>query len=137
MGTCVLDCSVTMSWAFKEEFSPFTQGLLAALPEGQAIVPPIWPLEVANVLLVAERGGRMPQVDSLRFIDLLESLPISVEASLERRLLDDVLPLARETGLTVYDASYLELAGRIGLPLATLDTKLQHAAQRVGVRLLS
>lgn len=137
MGTCVLDCSVTMSWAFKKEFSPFTQGLLAALPEGQAIVPPIWPLEVANVLLIAERGGRMPQVDSLRFIDLLESLPISVEASLERRLLDDVLPLARETGLTVYDASYLELAGRIGLPLATLETNLQHAAQRVGVRLLS
>jgi len=137
MGACVLDCSVTMSWAFKEEFSPFTQGLLAALPEGQAIVPPIWPLEVANVLLIAERAGRMPQVDSLRFIDLLAGLPINVEVSLERRLLDEVLPLARETGLTVYDASYLELAGRVGLPLATLDTKLQEAARRVGVRLLS
>ena len=137
MGPCVLDCSVTMSWAFKEEFSPFTQGLLVALPEGQAIVPPIWPLEVANVLLMAERGGRMPQADSSRFIGLLEGLPISVEASVEQRLLDEVLPLARQTGLTVYDASYLELAGRIGIPLATLDTKLQQAAQRVGVRLLS
>jgi predicted nucleic acid-binding protein len=136
LSAYVLDCSVTMAWAFKEEFTPFAVGLLESLPDGQAIVPAIWPLEVANVLMVAERGGRLTPADTLRFIDLLQALPITVDTRLDNRAFDDVLPLVRDTGLSAYDASYLELAMRLALSLATLDDKLRGAADQVGVPLL-
>jgi predicted nucleic acid-binding protein len=133
----VMDASVTMSWAFHEELTPFTQRLLAELPNGEAIVPAIWPLEVANVLLVAERNGRLARADVSRFVDLLVEMPIRLHAAPEAHAFEDVLPLGRDTGLSAYDASYLELAGRLGLPLATLDARLQGAAREMGVAVLT
>jgi len=137
MGMLVLDCSVTMSWLFREEFSSFAQDILREVSVGQAVVPAIWPLEVANVLLLAERRGRVSQVEGNRFLSLLEGLPIDVHAPPDRQPFDDLLPLARETGLSAYDAGYVELAGRFAIPLATLDRRLQAAAEQVGVSVLS
>jgi predicted nucleic acid-binding protein len=133
----VMDASVTMSWAFSEELTPLTERLLRDLPDGEAVVPAIWPLEVANVLLVAERKGRIVRADVLRFVELLLELPIRIHQVAAAHAFEDVLPVARDAGLSTYDASYLELAGRLGLPLATLDVKLRGAAREMGVAVLS
>lgn len=135
MGLLVLDCSVTMAWVFREEFTPFTERILDEVTASRAIVPSLWPLEVGNVLLQAERRGGVSEADSSRFLALLGGLPIDVDDLRRLDWLHDVVPLARETGLTVYDASYLELAARFGVPLATLDRRLAAAAARVGVAL--
>ena len=137
MSAFVLDASVTMAWVFREELTPFTERLLTDLAEGEALVPSIWPLEVANVLLRSERRGRINRVDVARFAELLLGMPIRVHAATETFAFEEALPLARDTGLSVYDASYLELAGRLGLPLATLDVALGRAAREVGVKILS
>jgi predicted nucleic acid-binding protein len=137
MTAFVMDASVTMAWAFREELTPFAERLLKELTEGEALVPAIWPLEVANVLLASERRGRVNRVDVARFTELLLGMPIRVHAATESFAFDEALPLARDTGLSVYDASYLELAGRLGLPLATLDAALVRAAGEVGVRVLT
>jgi predicted nucleic acid-binding protein len=133
----VLDASVTMAWAFKEELTPLAERLLKDLVAGEALVPAIWPLEVASVPLASERRGRVDRGDVERFSELLLGLPILVHAATESFAFDEALPLARDMGLSVYDASYLELAGRLGLPLATLDAALARAAGDTGVRVLS
>ena len=135
MGLLVLDCSVTMSWLFREEFTPFAERILDEVTASRAVVPSIWPLEVGSVLLLAERRGRVSEADGSRFLALLGGLQIDVDALRGLDLLHDVVPLARATGLTAYDASYLELAARFGVPLATLDRRLAAAAARVGVAL--
>jgi predicted nucleic acid-binding protein len=127
----VLDCSMTMAWCFEDEATPYSESVLEALADGEAFVPPIWSLEVANVLVVAERKKRLLPAQSLRFVELLQSLPITLEA--EVRPLRELLGLAREQGLSSYDASYLDLAVRSGLPLASLDGPLLEAAGRFGV----
>jgi predicted nucleic acid-binding protein len=137
MAILVVDCSVTMSWLFSEEFTPFSERVLDEVIEGQALEPAIWPLEVANVMLMAERRGRISQAESSQFLALLSGLEIDVSTPAERDLFDDLLPLARETGITAYDAGYLELAGRLGVPLATLDRRLENAAVQVGVAVFS
>jgi len=129
----VLDCSVAMSWCFEEEPSDYGDRVLDALEEGEALVPSVWPLEVANVLVVAERRGRLKVGESARFLELVQSLPIFVEEVSLPRATGAVLSLARELDLSVYDASYLEIAMRSGVPLATHDRALAKAADTVGV----
>jgi len=129
----VLDCSVAMGWCFEEEISAYGDRVLNALEEGEAFVPSVWPLEVSNVLVVAERRARLKVGDSARFLELLLSLPIFVEEVSLPRATGAVLSLARELDLSVYDASYLELAMRSGVPLATHDQALAKAADAVGV----
>jgi predicted nucleic acid-binding protein len=126
-----LDCSMTMAWCFEDEATPYSESVLEALAEGEAVVPPIWSLEVANVLVVGERKKRLLPAQSLRFVELLQSLPITLDADV--RPLGEILGLAREQGLSSYDASYLDLAVRTGLPLASLDGPLLEAAARFGV----
>lgn len=133
----VLDNSVTMSWAFSDEADPYAQDVLNALPGATAVVPSIWPLEAANVLLVGERRGRITRADSTSFVAILDGLSIGVDGETSERALKDTLDLARAQGLSVYDAAYLELAMRRGLPLATLDGKLKAAALVVGVAIYS
>lgn len=96
-------------------------------------MPAIWPFEIANSLAVAERRRRCTPADSASFLRLLSSLPIRVEAPPTGRALDTVVSVARESGLSAYDAAYLELAMREGLALATQDQRLRKAAQRLGV----
>lgn len=131
MTRFALDCSLTMAWCFEDEATPYSESVLEALAEGKAVVPPIWSLEVANVLMVGERKKRLVPAQSLRFVELLQSLPITLDADI--RPLGELLGLAREQGLSSYDASYLDLAVRTGLPLASLDGDLLEAADRYGV----
>lgn len=131
MKPFVLDCSLTMAWCFEDEATPYSESVLEALVESEAIVPPIWSLEVANVLLVGERKKRLTPAQSTRFVELLQGLPIALDADF--RPLGDLLGLAREQRLTSYDASYLDLAVRTGLPLASFDGDLLEAADRYGV----
>jgi len=129
----VLDASVAVSWFFEDEAGAYTDAVMESLDGATAVVPSLWPLEVANVLLVGERRGRCTEADVIRFIELLQQLPIAVDDETPRRALAGAFQLAREYGLTSYDAAYLELAMRFGLPLATLDRKLREAAFRAGV----
>ncbi|MCF7811830.1 type II toxin-antitoxin system VapC family toxin [bacterium] len=134
-GDFVLDTSVTISWCFNDEANSYADAVLDSLSNQSALAPGIWPLEVGNVLLVAEKKARISPPDSLLFLSLLTSLPIHVENLTEQRILDAVFLLAREQGLSSYDAAYLDLAIQTGLQIATLDQSLQKAAARKGVGL--
>ncbi len=129
----VLDASTTLAWCFDDEADRFADACLAALAETEAVVPALWTLEVTNVLLVAERRGRISPADSDRFWALLRGLPVSVDA--EDASVETLLALGRELGLSAYDATYLDVAARLGLPLATRDTRLREAAVRRGLEL--
>jgi predicted nucleic acid-binding protein len=136
MQDFVIDNSVVMSWCFQDETSKYTDAVLGQLEQATAYVPAIWPLEVSNVLLVAERRKRLSQADSARFISLLFELPIIVEQESPERMLSEILALAREYKLSSYDASYLDLAMHKGLPLATIDKNIIAAAKRSSVSIL-
>lgn len=131
----VLDNSIVMSWCFQDEASDYADAALDSLEASEAIVPSVWPLEVANVLLVAERKRRLSRADTARFVSLVRSLPILVEDETPDRILGEIPALARDYGLSSYEASYLDLSIRASLPLATLDRDLRRAARRCGVAL--
>lgn len=135
MADFVLDNSVVMSWCFIDEENDYADSVLAALETMTAAVPAIWPLEVANVLLVAERRKRLAKSDSIRFLELLRELPVEVIQEAPQRMTSEIMALAREQQLSSYDASYLDLATRKGLPLATSDARLRKAAENCGVAL--
>ena len=126
----VVDNSVVMTWCFKDEDNQYSDVILNKLESASAFVPSIWPLEVTNVLLVAERKNRIGEADSMRFITLLSELPIVVDQEPPDRMLKEIFALARKHNLSSYDASYLDLAMRKGLPIATLDKNLLAAAKR-------
>jgi len=132
----VLDTSVAMAWCFKDETSQYADTILDRFEDAVGFVPSIWPLEVCNVLLVAERKKRISEAGSKRFIALLAELPIVVEQETPQRTINEILALGREHRLSSYDASYLDLAMRKGLPLATLDKNLLAAAKRSKVAVL-
>lgn len=129
----VVDNSIVMTWCFKDEADPYADVVLKRLTENEAIVPAIWPLEVINVLLIAERRKRLHESDSIRFLSLLSQLPIYVERTWPEKMMTQLLALGRDNLLSSYDAAYLELAMRQGLSIATLDSKLLKAAKRVRV----
>jgi len=129
----VLDASVVMAWCFEDEANTYADTVLDRLEENNAIAPSIWPLEVGNVLVVAERRERITKAESVHFLELLRQLPIEVDLSSEQRMFDTVLNLAREHTLSTYDAAYLDLSMQTGLHLATLDNALRLAAARCGV----
>ena len=133
MSRFVLDTSVAASWFFEDEGGEYATSVLESLNEREAIVPALWQLEIANVLVVAERRGRCSEAEAVRFIELLENLPITIDEDTAYRALHATYQIAREYGLTAYDAAYLELAMRLGVPLATMDRQLAEAAQKAGV----
>ena len=138
MATFVADASVTLSWCFEDETTAWTDGLLDRLRTGEAIaVPAHWPTEVSNGLLMAVRRQRIRPGRAELFWDELAVLPVGVEPPLLPRQAKAVLALARQFGLTAYDAAYLELAQRKGFPLATLDSTLLMAAVPAGVSLVT
>ena len=132
----VIDNSVVMTWCFKDKTNQYADAILDSLEVSVGFVPSIWPLEVCNVLLVAERKKRIGEADSARFIALLTELPIIVEQEPPERMIKEIFALAREHKLSSYDASYLDLAMRKGLPVATLDKNLIAAAKRSKVPIL-
>ncbi|MFH1138681.1 MAG: type II toxin-antitoxin system VapC family toxin [Pseudomonadota bacterium] len=129
----VIDNSVVMSWCFEDEDNKYAESVLESLEKGEAFAPSIWPLEIGNVLLVAERKKRLNRAAVIRFLDLIGGLPIRVEQETPERMLKEIFSLAREHRLSTYDASYLDLAQRLGLPLATKDAALVNAAKKCGV----
>jgi len=129
----VLDSSIALSWYFEDEASEAADSLLAQLASDVAAVPPLWHLEVANVIALAERRGRVTTVRSAEFIAQLETLTFAVDDETAARAFAQVLDLARSHRLTAYDAAYLELSMRLGVPLATKDAALREAARRLGV----
>ncbi|HWL64181.1 MAG TPA: type II toxin-antitoxin system VapC family toxin [Steroidobacteraceae bacterium] len=133
----VLDASVAIAWCFADESSGPSRQLLESLQFRAAVVPPLWNWEIGNALLTAERRGRIEPAAADLFLRLLRQLPIHVDAGSADRALEETRRLAREHDLTTYDASYLELAHRRGLPLATRDAALARAAAAVQVSLLS
>ncbi len=134
MTAFVVDASVTMAWCFEDEVTPHVDELLDLVAHEGAAVPPLWRLEVANVLLTAEQRGRMTSAQVVRFVELLEGLPIHVEP--EGAAIAELIAVGREHALSAYDSEYLALAARRGLPLATLDDLLQAAARTAGVQTL-
>ena len=132
----VIDASVALAWCFRDERTEATATLLERVQTDAAAVPSLWHLEVANVLALAERRGRITPAESTELIALLETLEIVVDEETASRALGRVLDLARAERLTAYDAAYLELAMRLGLPLASKDADLCDAAERLGVSVL-
>lgn len=132
----VIDASVALSWAFEDEADALSDRVLDALADGVAVVPAVWPLEVSNALVTAQRRGRITPADTARFLSLIGRLPVQVEA-VELASMASLVDAAREHSLSAYDASYLVLAMSLGVPLATRDAALQKAATAAGVELFS
>ena len=133
----VLDTSVTMRWFFgdgKPSELTYAAKVLDALKTDDAIVPVTWGLEVANVIARAEAKELVTEARSGAFLDMLDGVNIETDAATFTHALSDTLQLARRYKLSAYDASYLELALRRGIALATLDEDLQKAAKKAGVR---
>lgn len=132
----VLDGSIALAWCFPDKQATYPQLVLDALGgKAEAVAPALWPLEVANALLMGERRKRSSQTDTVAWMGFLSALPITVDTEAAKRAFGDIANLARTHRLTVYDAAYLELAMRLGVGLATLDEELAAAAKAVGVAL--
>ena len=129
----VLDASVTAVWAFDDEDHPVAGLVRQALIDAPAYAPSLWWFELRNTLIVNERRKRITELQVTRFLEILARLPIQLDFEPNER---DVLTVARRYRLTVYDASYLELALRLSLPLATLDGELIAAARAENIKLI-
>lgn len=132
----VVDASVALAWVFASERTPHTEAVLSRTVEQGAVVPSLWRLEVANVLHQAVRKGRMDAATRDASLADLLALPIRIDDETDARAWVDTLSLADRTGLTLYDAAYLELAMRLQLPLATTDKALRQAATAENIAVL-
>jgi predicted nucleic acid-binding protein len=135
--TFVLDASVTLAWLFHDEHDSYADAVAKAMLGAKPLVPRLWHVEVANILVVSERRGRCTQADSTNWLGFLAALPITVDGETEYRAWSETIALARQRSLSVYDATYLELAMRENLPIATLDKQLIVTAKAVGVPLFA
>jgi predicted nucleic acid-binding protein len=133
---CVLDSSAALAWVLPNENNAANDALLDQIIESGAAAPGLWPLETANVLLIAERRGRITLAERQQAASTLAELPIQIDSNTASQVWRETLNLAASRKLTVYDASYLELALRLRLPLASLDQALRQAAADCGVALL-
>lgn len=134
--TFVLDASMMMSWFFADELTPGRAALSRRTVAETIVVPPHWLAEVANAALVGERRGRATAAATARLREKIVDMVLDVDEVAALEPFTSVLPIARAHRLTVYDALYLELAERRGLPLATLDGDLAAAARSVGIEVL-
>lgn len=134
----VLDASVAISWCFPgdpTENTPYAQAILELLVDADALVPEIWPFEIANSIFVSSnRRKRIGEAQIRTYMHLISSLPIRVDYRSWTETLS-LESLARKHDLTAYDVAYLELAKRKNLSLATTDTALKEAARAEGLKL--
>lgn len=131
----VLDASLTLAWALPDEASAYSDSILKQVVSGKAWVPDLWPHEIANGLIMAQRRKRLTSAQRILFIEELLRLPIEVSSAAARVVLESQGALAERFVLTAYDAAYLDLALRKGIPLATQDNALSAAARRSGAGL--
>lgn len=132
----MLDASVALTWALKDENDARAAAVLSASLSGYVVVPALFPTEVLNTLLMSERRQRITAAEGRIFLRKLDSLDIRIEQN-TWALSEEALVMARSEHLTVYDATYLCLALRLSLPLASFDTDLRRAAVRQEVILLA
>lgn len=133
MSGVVVDASVALAWGFPDEAGAYAETVLEGLEGRAVVVPALWAVEIANALLVGERRKRIHQAQIHRFLTLLEGLSVVQDTQSVGVAVNSLLPLAREHKLSAYDAAYLDLAMREGLPLATLDNALRRAGRKAGV----
>lgn len=133
----VLDASLALSWALPDEASSYSDAILNRVARAGALAPALWLHEIANGLLMAQRRGRYTTAQRMAFIEELLRLPIEIESSTARAVLDGQAQLAERYALTAYDAAYLDLALRRNLPLATQDKAMKSAAGKAGVAIVS
>ncbi len=132
----VLDASLALTWCFKDEMTPSTDALSLRLMHEGAYAPSLWSMEVLNALLMAQRRGRITPEARQEALALLRELPVLIDTETADRAWTLTALLAEQHRLTLYDATYLELAQRLDLPLATLDADLRKAAKALAVPLL-
>lgn len=132
----VLDASIALSWGFSDEKTPFADRLLERLDTETALVPTIWPLEIGNILILSERRKRISYASMIQFLTLLGHLRIEVDNETSTRAFHEITSLAYSEKLTSYDAAYLELAMRRGIPLATKDSELSRVAKQLGISVI-
>ena len=130
----VIDCSVFLAWCLADEDDPAATDAMHRLTDEGGVVPQIWWHELRNALLVNERRGRITAQQVADTLTDSAGLGIEIDAEHDEAA---VLGLARQHNLTVYDAAYLEVAFRRGLPLATLDRRLAAAATAIGIAVIS
>ena len=135
MSACVIDASIALSWCFEDEATPETDLLFEYVRDEGAIVPNLWHLELGNVLLQAEKRKRITAEGVATRLRLISALPIMTDQETANKAWHDTLSIARVERLTTYDAAYLELAIRLGVPLLTRDEQSAQAAERRGVSL--
>ena len=134
----VTDASVAIAWVHPSQATPETVAMLESVAEGAALeVPALWPLEVANALLVLVRRGRLEEDERQAALGWLQRLPLRIDPDAAALAFSRLSELADTHELSTYDAAYLELAQRKGLALASKDASLRKAAKRAGVRLWS
>ncbi len=136
MPAAVVDASVAISWCFADQASAATDRLFERVRDEGAVVPALWFWEVGNVLVRAERRGRMAAGDADRRMALISALPLWVDQAGIGHAWGETVRLARVGQLSVYDAAYLELSLRRALPLFTQDGPLADAARAQGVTVL-
>ncbi|MDE3166314.1 MAG: type II toxin-antitoxin system VapC family toxin [Acidobacteriota bacterium] len=138
MPAFVLDAALTLAWCFADEANELVSYAYSSLRNrlSFALVPDLWPFEVANVLAGAERRRRISAGQVADFLEELRALPIHVERREAIWICHDLTLLCRRHPLTAYDAAYLSLAQREQAPLATLDEQLRAAAASAGIPLL-
>ncbi|WP_299881623.1 type II toxin-antitoxin system VapC family toxin [uncultured Cocleimonas sp.] len=134
----VLDNSVSMRWLLastKKADQNYSEKVLKSMLDDEAYVPDLWHLEAANVLLSAKKRSEIDAGEIEIFISQLENLPIHTDSSTSKQAFNRTLALADAYKLSSYDAAYLELAIREGLPIATLDKDLRKAAKKAGIEI--
>ena len=129
----VLDASIAACWAFDDEDHPVAALALERIRTDEAIAPSLWWFEVRNTLIVNERRGRLNQADTTVFLRALSRFGVTIDREPQEAA---ILTFARQHRLTIYDASYLELAQREAIPLASLDGDLRKAATALNVALI-
>lgn len=135
-GEFVTDASVAVAWVQPTQSSVESSEWLNAVTVGaNLVVPSIWSLEVGNALLMLERRGKLIPEERQQALRFLRALPVTVDHEGGHHAFGELSLLATRETLSVYDASYLELALRRNLPLGCRDGPLRAAALRHGVRL--
>jgi len=132
----VLDSSATLAWIYSDEVAEGVRQLFDTVADTGAFVPALWRLEVANSLTIAVRRGRVDAEFRRAALDDLALLDITTDSHTDTHAWAETLQLADRFRLTLYDAAYLELAHRRGVPLATLDQDLSAAASALSLRVL-
>lgn len=133
----VVDASVGFAWVYPGQATPETDDLLNTVADGaEVVVPALWFLEMANVLLIAQRRQRLTAAQRKIALGTLAAMQITMDDEGGRNAFDKISDLAEKYGLTIYDATYLELALRRSLPLASRDEALRNAAKRNGIKFL-